>query len=35
MARLTTVPVLAQVPFGDLSGKILENIHWPSLMAAG
>ncbi len=35
MARLTTVPVLAQVPFGDLSGKILENIPWPSLMAAG
>lgn len=35
LARFTPVPVLAQVPFGDLSGKILENIPWPALMACG
>jgi hypothetical protein len=31
LARLTQVPILAQVPFGDVSGISLEKTNWPTL----
>ena len=34
LARLTRVPVLAVVPFGDFSGKLLKRVDWCRQMAA-